>query len=247
MNEQQQKRLQRIVGALLFASRTPLSSATIRKTIKQAAKDAPAEKLSEFDSIREKDVTEAIQALQARLTEEPSGLLIREVANGYRLENDPWCGPWIRQLLDKNKPNRLSKPALETLAIIAYRQPCTRAEVEQVRGVAVDSMVRNLMELQLIRIVGRSELPGRPMLYGTTQKFLEHFGLRDLESLPGGDELRRKELQRLEEEKNPEEDSAAENQGDLFEEEDAEKPIDESDAEDSMDAEPSEEEARDES
>jgi segregation and condensation protein B len=79
---------------------------------------------------------------------------------------------------------------LETLAIIAYRQPCVRSEIEAVRGVAVDQILRNLLELQLVRIVGRSELPGRPMLYGTTQKFLEYFGINDLNDLPGVEELK---------------------------------------------------------
>ncbi len=92
-------------------------------------------------------------------------------------------------MLEKSKPSRLSTPALETLAVIAYRQPCTRSDIELVRGVAVDQVVRNLLELQLIKIVGRSDLPGRPWLFGTTQKFLEHFGLKDLGDLPSRDEL----------------------------------------------------------
>jgi segregation and condensation protein B len=125
------------------------------------------------------------------------GFSIAEVANGYRLVNDASCGPWLRRLLEKGKPSRLSPPALETLAIIAYRQPCTRAEIEAVRGVEVDQMVRNLLELQLIRLVGRSELPGRPWLIGTTQKFLEHFGLNSLDDLPGVEELRRMETAQI--------------------------------------------------
>jgi segregation and condensation protein B len=102
-------------------------------------------------------------------------------------------------MLDVGKPTKLSRPALETLAIIAYRQPISRAEMEGVRGVTVDHVLRMLMEMQLIKIVGRSELPGRPMLYGTTQLFLEHFGLKDIKQLPGIEELARMEVQKRKE------------------------------------------------
>ncbi len=105
---------------------------------------------------------------------------------------------------------QLSRPALETLAIIAYRQPCTRAEIEAVRGVAVDQIIRNLMEMQLIRIVGRSELPGRPWLFGTSQKFLEHFGLKRLDDLPGTEELRRLEQEQIRRQPEPAPAAAAE-------------------------------------
>ena len=120
-----------------------------------------------------------------------------EVANGFRFENDSSCGPWLRHLLERGRPTRLSRPALETLAIIAYRQPVMRSEIEAVRGVAVDQIIRNLLEMQLIKIVGRSELPGRPWQFGTTQKFLEHFGLKNLMDLPGVEELRRMEDDQL--------------------------------------------------
>jgi segregation and condensation protein B len=86
---------------------------------------------------------------------------------------------------------RLSKPALETLAIVAYRQPCLRSEIEEVRGVTVDAVLRRLIDMQLVRVVRRSELPGRPWLFGTTQKFLEHFGINSIDDLPGSSELKR--------------------------------------------------------
>ncbi|MBN2685112.1 MAG: SMC-Scp complex subunit ScpB, partial [Pontiellaceae bacterium] len=86
---------------------------------------------------------------------------------------------------------RLSKPALETLAIVAYRQPCLRSEIEEVRGVSVDAILRKLMDMQLVRVVRRSELPGRPWLFGTTQRFLEHFGINSVDDLPGSQELKR--------------------------------------------------------
>ena len=92
------------------------------------------------------------------------------------------------------KPARLSAPALETLAIIAYRQPITRADVEAVRGVNIDGVLQTLMERGLVKIVGRAEIPGRPLLYETTQFFLDHFGLRNLDELPNAEELRRRYL-----------------------------------------------------
>src|SRR5204863_6191007 len=104
------------------------------------------------------------------------------------------CARWVGQLFPAPKPPRLSPPALETLAIIAYRQPVTRAEVEAVRGVTVEGVLQNLMERGLVKIGGRAEVPGRPLLYETTQFFLEHFGLRDLDELPNAEELRTRYL-----------------------------------------------------
>ena len=119
------------------------------------------------------------------------GLNVALVAEAYRLQNDAACGPFVRALLEKNQVMRLSKPALETLAIVAYRQPCLRSEIEEVRGVSVDAVLRKLIDMQLVRVVRRSELPGRPWLFGTTQKFLEHFGINQIEDLPGSQELKR--------------------------------------------------------
>ena len=100
----------------------------------------------------------------------------------------------VRQLFPAPKPQRLTPPALETLAIVAYRQPITRADIEAVRGVAVDGVLQSLMERGLVKIGGRAEVPGRPLLYETTQFFLEHFGLRNLDELPNSEELRRRYL-----------------------------------------------------
>ena len=108
--------------------------------------------------------------------------------------SDPAYAPWVRQLFPAVKPARLTPPSLETLAIIAYRQPITRADIEAVRGVAVDGVLQNLMERGLVKIGGRAEVPGRPLLYETTQFFLEHFGLRDLDELPNAEELRTRYL-----------------------------------------------------
>lgn len=188
--------LRQLVGAMLFGAKQPLSVSDIQRTLKQVAEERP-EVGKDFAAATAADISTALSSLQQDLADRRYGLKIVEVAAGYRLVNDPRCGPWLRRLLEKGKPSRLSPPALETLAIIAYRQPCTRAEIEAVRGVEVDQMVRNLLELQLIRMVGRSELPGRPWLLGTTQKFMEHFGLKSLEDLPGIEELRQMEREQL--------------------------------------------------
>jgi segregation and condensation protein B len=104
----------------------------------------------------------------------------------------PEFAPWLKALVGvKARPSRLSQPALETLAIISYRQPMTRAEIEQIRGVSVDGTMQTLLERGLVESVGRAEVVGRPTLYGTTTLFLEYFGLRSLEDLPAADELRR--------------------------------------------------------
>jgi segregation and condensation protein B len=117
-----------------------------------------------------------------------------EKAEGWQLATDPQYAQWVRQLFPAPKPARLSAPALETLAIIAYRQPITRADVEAVRGVNIDGVLQTLIERGLVKIAGRAEIPGRPLLYETTQFFLDHFGLRSLEELPNVEELRKRDL-----------------------------------------------------
>jgi segregation and condensation protein B len=184
--------LKQIVGALLFAAREPIAFETIRKTLRDAAKQYEGP-VQDFGKATDQDIHAALKQLNDDLTRSHVGIHVGEVANGYRLQNDLNCGIWIRQMLEKGRSNRLSKPALETLAIIAYRQPCTRSEIEAVRGVAVDAILKNLMEMQLVKAAGRSELPGRPWLFATTQKFLEYFGLKNVQDLPGVEELRRME------------------------------------------------------
>ena len=188
--------LKQIVGALLFVSKQPLSAADIHRVLQQVA-EVWGGNTKDFAGATEADIRAVIDQLRADLSEKHLGVHVSEVANGFRFENDSSCGPWLRQLLERGRPTRLSRPALETLAIIAYRQPVMRSEIEAVRGVQVDQIVRNLLEMQLIKIVGRSELPGRPWQFGTTQKFLEHFGLKNLMDLPGIEELRRMEDEQL--------------------------------------------------
>jgi segregation and condensation protein B len=184
--------LKQIIGALLFAAKKPLAAKEIRKVLADAGSTygGPYE---QFATLKEDEIVAAIDELKNELPHGSTGLCIAEVAHGYRLQNEINCGPWVRTLLDKDKTARLSKPALETLAIIAYRQPILRSEIESVRGVAVDQVLRNLVEMQLVKVVARSDLPGRPWLFGTTQRFLEHFGLRALDEMPGMDELKRME------------------------------------------------------
>lgn len=184
--------LKQIIGALLFAAREPVSVDTIRKVLRDAAKQYEGP-VKDFEKATVDDIKAALEQLNNDLTRQHAGIHVGEVANGYRLQNDLNCGLWIRQMLEKGRSNRLSKPALETLAIIAYRQPCTRQEIEAVRGVQVDAIMKNLMEMQLVKAAGRSELPGRPWLFATTQKFLEYFGLKNVQDLPGIEELRRME------------------------------------------------------
>jgi len=182
--------LKQIVGALLFAAKEPLSVKRIRKAMIETGNgfSGPYE---QYAKATDKQIEGALEQLQEDLEKAKLGLGIANVAEAYRLQNDAACGPFVRALLEKNQTMRLSKPALETLAIVAYRQPCLRSEIEEVRGVSVDAVLRKLIDMQLVRVVRRSELPGRPWLFGTTQRFLEHFGINTIDDLPGSSELRR--------------------------------------------------------
>ncbi len=188
--------LKQILGAMLFAAKEPVSLSQMHRVFEQAAEQHGGI-TKDFAKVTEAHLREALEELRADLEKAKVGVQVREVANGHRLMNDAACGPWLRVLLEKGKANRLSRPALETLAIIAYRQPVVRSEIEAVRGVAVDQIIRNLLDMQLIRVAGRSELPGRPWMFGTTQTFLEHFGLKGLNDLPGTEELRRLENEQI--------------------------------------------------
>ena len=182
--------LKQIVGALLFAAKEPLTIKRMRKAMIETGNgfSGPYE---QYAKATDKQIEGALEQLQEDLVKAKVGLGVALVAGAYRLQNDAACGPFVRALLEKNQTMRLSKPALETLAIVAYRQPCLRSEIEEVRGVSVDAVLRKLIDMQLVRVVRRSELPGRPWLFGTTQKFLEHFGINNIEDLPGSAELKR--------------------------------------------------------
>ena len=125
----------------------------------------------------------ALRELQVQFHELDTGIALTDSSDGFRFQTTSECGKWLRRMLNKGKPQRLPRSAIETLAIIAYRQPVARSEIESIRGVSAGHVIKALMEMQLVRIIGRSDLPGRPFLFGTTQSFLDHFGLKTLDEL----------------------------------------------------------------
>jgi len=183
--------LSRVIEALLFSAQKPLSIREIATAIKGAEDELSP---NEFSRVREAEAAAALEQLKVEYIEQQRAFQLIEKAEGWQLATDPAFAKWVRQLFPAPKPARLSAPALETLAIIAYRQPITRADVEAVRGVNIDGVLQTLMERSLVRIAGRAEIPGRPLLYETTQFFLDHFGLRSLDELPNAEELRRRNL-----------------------------------------------------
>jgi segregation and condensation protein B len=182
-----------VIEALLFSAQKPLSIREITTAIK-SAEDTEATGSNEFSRVREAEVAAALEQLKTEYVEQGRAFQLIEKAEGWQFATDPKYAQWVRQLFPALKPARLSAPALETLAIIAYRQPITRADVEAVRGVNIDGVLQTLMERGLVKIAGRAEIPGRPLLYETTQFFLDHFGLRDLDELPNVEELRKRDL-----------------------------------------------------
>ena len=185
--------LSQVIEALLFAAQKPLTTRELVSAIKGAG-DAEDLLPNEFARAKEAEVAAALEQLKIEYSEQGRAFQLAEKAEGWQLVSDPAYAPWVRQLFPATKPARLTAPSLETLAIIAYRQPITRADVEAVRGVAVDGVLQSLMERGLVKIGGRAEVPGRPLLYETTQFFLEHFGLRNLDELPNAEELRTRYL-----------------------------------------------------
>jgi segregation and condensation protein B len=141
----------------------------------------------------EPEIKRLMEELMAEYKNRNTGLLIVEIANGYQMVTNPQYADWVRKFRSIHISSKLSVPALETLAIMAYKQPIIRAEIEQLRGVNSDSAIRTLLERRLIKIMGRKEVPGRPFLYGTTREFLQYFGLKDLTELPTLKDLIREE------------------------------------------------------
>jgi segregation and condensation protein B len=156
-----------LVEALIFAADGPIKT----------------ERLAEALDVPVADIKEAIEALEVDYAERPRGFFLQEVAGGYQLRTQPEYADYLRKL-GRSRPFRFSRPALESLAIIAYRQPVTRSEIEYLRGVDSGSVLKTLLEKRLVRILGKKDVPGKPMIYGTTKEFLELFGLPDLSSLP---------------------------------------------------------------
>jgi len=192
--------LPRLLEALLFASDKPLPAKQMVAMLRDAAEAEPGDATAVYANIKEDDIHAALDQLSNLYEEQGAGVMLREIAGGFQLRSHPDAASWVRLLFEDAKPARLSQPALETLAIVAYRQPISRAEIESVRGVAVDGVVATLVERNMIKTAGRSEQPGRPLLYATTANFLEEFGLKALDELPNADELRRMHLQKQAEE-----------------------------------------------
>ncbi len=182
-----------VLESLLFSAQKPLNARELKDILAAAAEHAEGdEAVKAFKKVREELVTMVLEELAREHETAARSYRLACVAGAWQFVSQPEFAPWLKALVGvKARPTRLSQPALETLAIIAYRQPITRAEVEQVRGVAVDAVMQTLLERELVEQVGRAEVVGRPMTYGTTPLFLEYFGLRALEDLPAADELRR--------------------------------------------------------
>jgi len=181
-----------ILEAVLFSAQKPLSPAELRAVLAEAAEHAEIESAKAFKKVKLDDLSAALEQLVQEHEAARRSYRLVCVAGSWQFVSRPEYAPWLRALVgEKIRPPRLSHPALETLAIIAYRQPLTRAQIEQVRGVSVDGVMQTLLERGLIEQVGRAEVIGHPMTYGTTKLFLEYFGLRSLEELPAADELRR--------------------------------------------------------
>ena len=184
--------LKRVVEAILFASQRPVSTKDLQGILKSAAEaDKGDPVVAGFSGIKEPTLRAAIDELGADCADPSRAYELRETALGWQLVTKPQFAPWLRQLFPEYRSARLSAPAMETLAIIAYRQPITRADIEAIRGVAVDGVVQTLLDRGLVKIAGRADIPGRPLLYETTQNFMDHFGLRNLDELPNVAELRK--------------------------------------------------------
>ena len=166
MEDQQ---LKSAIEALLFVSGTPLSADRLKGVFEEATAD---------------QIEAQLQTLRQEYDGRSAGIMLAEVAGGCQLATRPENAAWIRKFKSVKVSAKLSKAALETLAIVAYKQPITRSEVEAIRGVNIGGIMRNLMERRLVKIVGKKDVPGKPMLYGTTLEFLQYFGLKDLSALP---------------------------------------------------------------
>lgn len=161
--------LKAVIECLLFVSDKPLSLGTLQGLL---------------EDVDRRTLLAALDELKADYDQAHRAFQLVEIAEGYQLATRVQYAPWIRKLYKSRAGGKLSRAALESLAIVAYRQPITKAEIEDIRGVSVDSVLNLLLERKLIRIVGRKEVVGRPMLYGTTKEFLHYFGLKDLNDMP---------------------------------------------------------------
>src|SRR5687767_4836318 len=180
--------LKSILEALLFSAQRPLPARDLHESLARAAEQI-AEMAAAVKKSTEAEVQAALEELAADYATGRHSYELTCVAGAWQFVSRPEYAPWVKAVIgERVRAPRFSQPALETLAIIAYRQPLTRAEIEQIRGVSVDGVMQTLVERGLVEQVGRAEVPGRPMTYGTTALFLEYFGLRTLADLPAADE-----------------------------------------------------------
>lgn len=163
-----------IIEALIFASETPLTAERVVEILRGTDK---------------KEIVLLFGELVREYEQRGGGVCLREIAGGFQFRTRADLAPWIRKL-KAGRPAMLSQAALETLAVVAYRQPLVKAEIDRIRGVDVSGALKGLLEKKLVRIVGRKDVPGKPIIYGTTRKFLEVFNLRDLSELPTLRELK---------------------------------------------------------
>jgi len=167
--DDQLRHIKGVVEALLFVNEKPVTLEQIKKVL---------------ETVKGAEIKKAIEALQADYDAKESGIMIIEIAGGYQMLSNPVYASYLRSFYKTKHKEKLSKPALESMAIIAYKQPVTRADIELIRGVNSDGVVAHLLNKDLIKLSGRKDVPGRPFVYGTTKQFLEYFGLKSLEDLP---------------------------------------------------------------
>ena len=168
-SEQQAMHVKGVIETLLFVNEQPITLDQFKKVL---------------GSVKPADIKRALVELQNEYEQRKSGMMILEIAGGFQMLTNKSYASYVREFYKTKHKQKLSKPSLETLAIIAYKQPVTRADVESIRGMNADGVVSNLLDKELIKITGRKDVPGKPYLYGTTKQFLEYFGLKSLEDLP---------------------------------------------------------------
>ena len=161
--------IKRVVEAILFISERPVAIANLKEVM---------------DTVSTADIRQAVEELMQEYENHQRGMIITEIAGGYQMLSSPQLAAYVRNFFKRHVKEKLSRPALETLAIIAYKQPVTRGEIELIRGVNSDGVVGLLLNKDLVKTVGRKDIPGRPYLFGTTKLFLEYFGLKSLDDLP---------------------------------------------------------------
>ncbi len=174
------KEINYIVEAVLFASDKPLAAQEIREAFEEA--------------VSIEDVKSSLEALRQEYAASNRGFILKEIAGGYQFMTHSDLAPYLKRFYKSREKKKLSQAGLETLAIIAYRQPVTRADIEIVRGVNSDGALRTLLERNMVKMVGKKDVPGHPMMYGTTKEFLDHFGINSLQELPALTEFSEKDI-----------------------------------------------------